>query len=731
MKIKNEFIFSLVIFLFSFYIYTITLNPVFHANDSPETVTCAFTLGIQHPPGYPLMALLGKIFSFIPAGNIGFRVNLLSAFFGSLSVVFVFLIIILMLRKSEVDIFYLYLIAIIGSLCLVFSYTFWSEALSAKGGIYTFNLFFIAFLTWIIFTWSRNTNMKWLYLFSFIYGLSCANHWESIVVLTPAFLVFILLILKRYNLFRRFGLKNYLIFFILFFIGIFAYLFLLIRAKYGAILNWGNPDNISSLIQVILREQYAEFEKAKHMATIKAQALRVFNLILNEFNVVGLILSFLGIVGLYKIRKKEKLIFFITIILTLVLAFSLYFNLKTDMLWVMDVFMIPVYFSMVFLISGALNLIVETVLKINMRVNAKKILITVLFSIMPIYLCNSNFKKTDQSNYFYAYDFGMNIIKSVDEPDAIVLLEGDFNVMPQMYFKYVAKKTNFCPVTTIFLYKDWGIKNFKTECPEIPFSASINDTFSYKVANLIALNYKVRPIYASIFKKTLDEFYPDALRIFVSNGFLMKVRTKDYPFQKVSEQLFKTLSFRGVMDRKLFMNSTTMLCVSNYSSAYMELGNSYKNIGDFRNAYKFLNRSLTISNEKTRGLSLTHLGILYSVLAIEASKKSNRQTEMTFYEKAIDYYNKAIEADRLLPEPYSNLAGIYNNLKQYDLAIDAAKNALRLKPNFSEAYNNLAIAFYNKGDKNSALNAMQKAVDFSPANEMFKMNLNKIKEELK
>lgn len=731
MKKKNEFILSLIIFLFSFYIYVITLNPIFHANDSPETIACAYTLGIQHPPGYPLVALIGKIFSFIPAGNVGFRVNLMSAFFASLSIVFVFLTIIMIFIRKEVNTFYTYLTAIICSLSLSFSYTFWSEALSAKGGIYTFNLFFITFLTWIIFTWSKNRNIKLLYLFSFIYGLSYANHWESMVVLTPAYFVFIFLKLKKLNLFSGLKLKNFFIFCFLFLTGILAYIFLLIRAKYGAILNWGNPDNFFSLIQVILREQYAEFEKVKHLSTMKAQTLRVFNLILNEFGIVGLVMSILGIVGFLKNGKKEKLLFFIIIILTLILAFSFYFNLKPDMLWVIDVFMIPIYASMVFLISGAFLFFIDLSKKIVLNEKLKKYLLIILFFLFPLYLFVKSFNKADQSGYFYAYDFAMNIIKSVDEPDAFVLLEGDFNVMPQMYFKYVAKRTHFCPVTTIFLYKDWGIKSFRKECPGIPFTATTNDTFSYKVANLIALNYKIRPVYASIFKKTLDEFYPDSLRIFVSNGFLMKLRTKDYPFQRVSEQLFKTFSYRGLLDRKLYMNSTTKLCVSNYSSAYMELGNSFKNIGDYRNAYKYLNKSLIISNEKTRGLSLTHLGILYSVLAIEAGKKSNRQTEMTFYEKAIDYYTKAIEGDATLPEPYSNLAGIYNNIKQYDLAIETAQKAIKLKPNFSEAYNNLAIAYYNKGDKMRALNAMQIAVNFNPSNEMFKMNLDKIKEELK
>ena len=731
MQIKSKFIFSLFIFLLSFYVYVITLNPVFHANDSPETVSCAYTLGIQHPPGYPFSAMIGKIFTFIPCGNIGFRVNLLSATWTSLSLVFVFLILLSILKSGKIDFFYTCLIAIVTTLFFGFLYTVWSESLSAKGGIYTFNLFFLTFLTWIAFNWEKNRNNKWIYLFSFIYGLSLCNHWESIIVLTPAFFIFWLLISKKYNLFNSYNKKNILISLFLFLIGLFAYSFLLLRSKYGAILNWGSPDNLMQLIQVVLREQYAEFEKAKHLATIKAQALRVFNLILNELNVIGLLLSIFGIAAFFKIQKKEKLIFFITIIIILILAFSLYFNLKPDMLWVIDVFMIPVYASMIFLVAGALFVLCEFFLKLKIDENIKKIFLTILFISLPLYTFINNLKKADQSSYFYAYDFGMNIIKSVDSQDAIVLLEGDFNVMPQMYFKYVAKKTHFCPVTTIFLYKDWGVKNFKKECPEIPFTANTADTFPYKLANLIAVNYQKRPIYTSIFKKTLDEFYPDTTKVFVSNGFLMKLKTHNYPYYKVSEQILKTLSYRGLLDRKLYMNSTTQLCVSNFSSAYMELGNSFKNIGDFRNAYKYLNKALILSNEKTKGLTLTHLGILYSVLAIEASKKSNKQTEMSFYEKAIDYYNQAIEAEKTLPEPYSNLAGIYNNLKQYDIAIETAKKALMLRPDFSEAYNNLAIALYNSGDKKGALNAMQRAVDINPRNEMFRMNLEKIKEELK
>ena len=37
----------LILFLIVFALYLNTLNPVFHANDSPETIACAYTLGIQ------------------------------------------------------------------------------------------------------------------------------------------------------------------------------------------------------------------------------------------------------------------------------------------------------------------------------------------------------------------------------------------------------------------------------------------------------------------------------------------------------------------------------------------------------------------------------------------------------------------------------------------------------------------------------------------------------------
>ena len=85
----------------SFLVYVRTLCPTVYVGDSGELISAAYTLGIAHPPGYPLYCLLGKLFTFLPFGNIAYRVNLLSAFFASLTVGMVYRILLRLLRKKE------------------------------------------------------------------------------------------------------------------------------------------------------------------------------------------------------------------------------------------------------------------------------------------------------------------------------------------------------------------------------------------------------------------------------------------------------------------------------------------------------------------------------------------------------------------------------------------------------------------------------------------------------
>jgi tetratricopeptide (TPR) repeat protein len=60
-------------------LYGRTLAPTVGAGDSGELILAAHTLGVPHPPGYPLWTLLARLATLVPAGSVALRVNALSA----------------------------------------------------------------------------------------------------------------------------------------------------------------------------------------------------------------------------------------------------------------------------------------------------------------------------------------------------------------------------------------------------------------------------------------------------------------------------------------------------------------------------------------------------------------------------------------------------------------------------------------------------------------------------
>src|SRR5947199_7419012 len=72
-------------------LYFLTAARDIVVGDSPELITAAVTLGVAHAPGYPLFTVLGHLFSLVPFGSIPFRINLLSAICGALTIGVVYL----------------------------------------------------------------------------------------------------------------------------------------------------------------------------------------------------------------------------------------------------------------------------------------------------------------------------------------------------------------------------------------------------------------------------------------------------------------------------------------------------------------------------------------------------------------------------------------------------------------------------------------------------------------
>jgi 4-amino-4-deoxy-L-arabinose transferase-like glycosyltransferase len=130
------------VFAASFGIYLSTLAPtvVGEARNSRARPTIASP---RRADQHPLHAAIGRVFGWLLPGEPAWTLNVLSATFGALTVMLVFLIAARLARTPRAG----WLAA--AALCC--SHTFWQHAVIAE--VYTLNAFFAAALIWIAIVW--------------------------------------------------------------------------------------------------------------------------------------------------------------------------------------------------------------------------------------------------------------------------------------------------------------------------------------------------------------------------------------------------------------------------------------------------------------------------------------------------------------------------------------------------------------------------------------------------
>ncbi|MFQ5854599.1 MAG: DUF2723 domain-containing protein [Anaerolineae bacterium] len=185
-------------------VYLRTMPPTVYGLDSAELSVGAYALGLVHAPGYPLYLLLGKLFTFLPVGDVGFRLNLMSAVFGIVTILLVYVIARRLTGQP--------LAALAAALFLAFSWYFWTDAIIAE--VYTLQAAFTTGLLWLLLVWrerrepalrpalrpgsglpssgakGQGSAQGWLCGFAFLAGLSFANY-PATGLIAPGLAVFV------------------------------------------------------------------------------------------------------------------------------------------------------------------------------------------------------------------------------------------------------------------------------------------------------------------------------------------------------------------------------------------------------------------------------------------------------------------------------------------------------------------------------------------------------------
>jgi len=187
---------SLLLFLSSLLLYTLTLSPDLLPADSGEFQVVVPLLGVAHPPGFSLYTLLGKLFiSLIPQGAQAYRLNLFSAFTSSLALLFVNLAVKTLIRSSLLSPpsspLLLRLPGLLAAFALGVSTTFWSQATTAN--IRSLMALLTALLVYALIEYRLTPTVNRLAFFALTLSLAVVHH-LSMAFIGAVFAFFALLI---------------------------------------------------------------------------------------------------------------------------------------------------------------------------------------------------------------------------------------------------------------------------------------------------------------------------------------------------------------------------------------------------------------------------------------------------------------------------------------------------------------------------------------------------------
>ena len=144
--------------------------------DTAEFLAAALSGGVPHPSGYPLLVLLGRVFAWLPVGDLPFRANLVgvASSAGTASLVF------LTSRRLGAS----PLAAAVGALVLVGHPLFWEWSLSLEA--FPLNNVLAASVVYFLVRWHAESDHVGPLLLAALCGaLGVANH-LTIVCLVPA-----------------------------------------------------------------------------------------------------------------------------------------------------------------------------------------------------------------------------------------------------------------------------------------------------------------------------------------------------------------------------------------------------------------------------------------------------------------------------------------------------------------------------------------------------------------
>ena len=396
-------------------LYLSTMAPTAQWYDMAEMAAGAYLLGILHHTGYPLYVLLGKLFTYVPIGDIAYRVHLMSAAAAVGTVVVVFFIVWELTRNRGA--------AFLAALVLATTSTLWANATYAES--YDLNALLIALLTWFMLRWQRSEKRGCLWAAFYTIGLGMGNH-HLIQFFGPALALYWLLVVLRRG--RPLPWRDWLGMALAFLLGFAINIYLPIRAAQDPPFIWADASDPLVFLQMITIGKQQGSTIASPLASWPAFRLRLRTITLfplYEYTAVGLALALIGAIRLA--RQEHPLFWHCVVGAALTLLMVLFYSIHNIFQYFLPIYVVLAIGLGVGIDSGIA--FIEKLWRERVEPHTKalgaqtvSLILAMALLALPAHLVLRDYAVIDRSEDYSAFDFA-NYLADRLEPNAVVLAD--------------------------------------------------------------------------------------------------------------------------------------------------------------------------------------------------------------------------------------------------------------------------------------------------------------------
>ena len=507
----------LILLAVSFSVYVRTICPTIYWRDAPEFANLGYTLGIAHPNGSPAYLLISKIATFIPIASIAFKINLVSLIFAICSLVVLFKVIHLLIylcferadeRLANTSVF-------LTALIILFSQSFWMIAVVAE--VYTLNILGICLIIYFAIRWVKTGQEKFLFLVTFLYGLSIGVHGGMVIFFPCFFLFFLLVEWQKYPINFEQLLKKTIILSFLFILGFSVFLFLPIRSNSNPSFDTGNPETLPRFINHLIdkKDSASFFSDVSGAFSLTKNVKQISKLIINELTLIGFLCGIIGFFYHIKSHKKTFLLCFLLFSVNILFFLASKHRPFTD-----SIIFLPSIIIFSFWIGSGIYKIAETISNFLFGYYFKMAFFISLSGFI-FFSFLKDYNDIDKSTFYLAEETPKKMYHSMKSNSVV------FSTMNWVPFRFFQDVENLKQDIDILLISD--LKNpiifnpiSSKRFPNInlaPFDSNNSNFIKYTTA-LIKLNMNSKHIYTG-FNRSLNNL--EGVEILPYKGFLAKV----------------------------------------------------------------------------------------------------------------------------------------------------------------------------------------------------------------